>query len=116
MYAARHSRARPEAEIFGFGHLMPGWTVMDRLGEITTPTLVLAGRDDFVFPPEHQGQLAALIPDAHLSIIERAGHNPHDEQTAAVVATVRDFLASDDAPGPAVAPSGPASGKEQVTP
>lgn len=114
--AARHSRARPEAEIFGFGHLMPGWTVMDRLGEISAPTLVLAGRDDFVFPPEHQGQLAALIPDAQLSIIERAGHNPHDEQTAAVMATVRDFLASDDAPGPAVALSGPASGKEQVTP
>ena len=26
---------------------------------ITVPTLVMAGRDDFVFPPEHQAQLAA---------------------------------------------------------
>ena len=25
-------------------HLLPGWTVMDRLGEITVPTLVMAGR------------------------------------------------------------------------
>jgi proline iminopeptidase len=92
MVAARHSKPRPEAEIFGFGQLMKGWTVMDRLGEIRAPTLVMAGRDDFVFPPEHQGQLAAGIPHARLRIIERAGHNPHDERTAEVMAAVRDFI------------------------
>ena len=35
---------------------------MARLSDITAPTLVLAGRDDFVFPPEHQQELAAGIP------------------------------------------------------
>lgn len=93
--AERHSKPRPEAEIFGFGHLMKGWTVMDRLGEVSVPTLVMAGRDDFVFPPEHQGQLAAGIPGARLEIIERAGHNPHDEQTAEVMAAVRNFIGAD---------------------
>jgi len=93
--AERRSKARPEAQIFGFGRLMEGWTVMDRLGEIRVPTLVMAGRDDFVFPPEHQGQLAAAIPGARLEIIERAGHNPQDEQTAAVMKAVRDFLRAD---------------------
>jgi proline iminopeptidase len=73
-------RVRTEPEIFGFGQLTKGWTVMDRLSEIRVPTLVMAGRDDFVFPPEHQGQLAAGIPSARLEIIERAGHNPHDER------------------------------------
>jgi proline iminopeptidase len=92
VFAARHSKARPEAEIFGFGELMKDWSVMDRLGEIRMPTLVVAGRDDFIFPPEHQGQLATLIPDARLSIIEGAGHNPHDEQTAAVMRIVEEFL------------------------
>ncbi len=53
-----------------------------RLSEIKVPTLVMAGRDDFVFPPEHQGQLAAGIPNARLEIVERTGHNPHDEPTA----------------------------------
>jgi proline iminopeptidase len=95
MFAERRSKARPQAEIFGFGQLMKGWTVMDRLGEITVPTLVLAGRDDFLFPPEHQGQLAAGIPGARLEIIERAGHNPHDEQTAEVMAAVRNFIPTD---------------------
>lgn len=95
MFAERGSKARPQAEIFGFGQLTKGWTVMDRLGEISVPTLVLAGRDDFVFPPEHQGQLAAGIPGAQLEIIERAGHNPHDERTSEVMAAVRNFIPTD---------------------
>jgi pimeloyl-ACP methyl ester carboxylesterase len=74
------TKFRPEALIFADRHLLKGWTVMDRLGEITAPTLVMAGRDDFVFPPEHQRELAAGIPHARLQIIERAGHNPHSEQ------------------------------------
>ena len=67
---------------------------MDRLGEITVPTLVMAGRDDFVFPPEGQRELAAGIPDARLRIIERAGHNPHSEQPAEVMEAVSDFLSA----------------------
>src|SRR5512133_4336798 len=47
MVAERRSKARPEAGIFGLGQLMKGWTVMDRLGDIRVPTLVMAGRDDF---------------------------------------------------------------------
>ncbi len=43
-------------------------------------------------PPEHQSQLAAGIPGARLHIIERAGHNPHSEQTEDVMSAVRDFL------------------------
>jgi proline iminopeptidase len=97
MFAERRTKARPEAEIFGFGQLTKGWTVMDRLGEIRVPTLVMAGRDDFLFPPEHQGQLAAGIPNARLEIIERAGHNPHDERTADVMKAVTDFIPADSA-------------------
>ena len=94
MFAERRSKMRPEALIWAAPHQIKGWTVMDRLGEITVPTLVMAGRDDFVFPPEHQAQLAAGIPNARLQIIERAGHNPHDEQTAEVMAAIRDFMAA----------------------
>ncbi len=83
---------RPEALIFAGGQLLDGWTVMDRLGDITVPTLILAGRDDFIFPPEHQRQLAAAIPRARLQIIERAGHNPHAEQPAEVMQAVRSFI------------------------
>jgi pimeloyl-ACP methyl ester carboxylesterase len=86
------SKMRPEALIFAGRHLLNGWTVMDRLGDITVPTLILAGRDDFLFPPEHQRQLAAAIPNARLQIIERAGHNPHAEQPVEVMQAVRGFI------------------------
>lgn len=86
------SKIRPEAHIFARRHLLNGWKVMDRLGEITVPTLVMAGRDDFVFPPECQEELAAAIPNARLQVIERAGHNPHEEQPAEVMEAVRGFI------------------------
>jgi proline iminopeptidase len=89
------TRYRPQAFIFAGRHLLKGWTVMDRLGEITVPTLVMAGRDDFVFPPECQRELAAGIPHARLQIIDRAGHSPHSEGTAEVMAAVRHFLSAD---------------------
>jgi proline-specific peptidase len=85
-------KIRPEATIFGYSQLLKGWTVMDRLGEIQTPTLVLAGRYDFLFPPEHQAILADRLPNAELVLIERAGHNPHDEQSAEVIKVVKRFL------------------------
>lgn len=94
MHGEWHTRMRPEALIFAGRHLLRGWTVMDRLAEITVPTLVMAGRDDFVFPPECQRELAAGIPNARLQIIERAGHNPHDEQTAEVMRALTDFISA----------------------
>ncbi len=86
------TQTRPEALIFAGRHLLKGWTVMDRLGEINVPTLVLAGRDDFLFPPEHQVALASGITNACLRIIERAGHNAHSERPAEVVEAITDFI------------------------
>jgi proline iminopeptidase len=86
-------KMQPEALIFGYSQLLNGWTVMDRLREIEVPTLVMAGRDDFLFPPEHQVALAAGIPHAQLEFVERAGHNPQLERPAEVIALIRRFLA-----------------------
>ena len=91
------TKLQPEALIFAGRHLLDGWSVMDRLGEITAPTLVMAGRDDFQFPPEHQEELAARIPNAKLRIIERAGHNAHTEQADEVLHAVRSFVVGDAA-------------------
>ncbi len=88
------AKVRPEALIFGARHSLRGWTVMDRLGEITAPTLIVAGRDDFQFPPEHQEELAAGIPGARLKIIDQAGHNAHLERPDEVMGAVRTFMAT----------------------
>jgi len=95
------AQMRPEALIFG-GRMMRGWSVMDRLHEIRVPTLVIAGHDDFLFPPESQALLAAGIPNARLRIIERAGHNPQSERPTETLAAITDFLAIE--PGPTARP------------
>ena len=97
----RRMKMRPEAIIQAHRVLLDGWTVMDRLAEIHVPTLVMAGRDDFLFPPECQVELAAGIPDARLEIVERAGHNPQMERPAEVMRAVAGFLA----PAPSAAPA-----------
>jgi proline iminopeptidase len=87
------SRIRPEPFLFAGRSLLPGWSVVSRLGEIAAPTLVIAGRADFVFPPECQRELVSGIPGAELVLVDEAGHNPQDENPAEVMAALRPFLA-----------------------
>jgi proline-specific peptidase len=86
------TKLQPKTFIYSESHFLKGWTVKDRLGEIKVPALVMAGREDYIYPPEHEEELAAGIPNARLVFIERAGHNPHDEQPAETLKAVRDFL------------------------
>ena len=60
--------------------------VMDRLAEIETPTLVLAGGDD---RPEYTGAgqyLERKMPDAALVVLEGGGHSMHEDTHAVEVA------------------------------
>lgn len=91
---AWQTKFRGDTFTYASKHLVRGWSVVDRLAEISAPTLVIAGTYDFVFPPDCQKQLAAGIPGARLVPIEKAGHNPHMEQRDEVMAAVRSFLAS----------------------
>ncbi len=92
--AGRDLKMRPEAHVFGYGQLLQGWNVMNRLSEIRAPTLVMTGREDFLFPPEHEVELARGIPNAKLEIIECAGHEAPSEQPGQVTRAIRDFWAS----------------------
>jgi proline-specific peptidase len=86
------TKLQPEAMIFGETQVLRNWNVMDRLPEIHVPTMVLAGREDFIYPPESQEQLVAAIPNARLEFIDQAGHSPHLEQPGKVIGLIRDFL------------------------
>lgn len=66
--------------------------VMDRLGEIQQPTLVVAGSADQLTPVKYAHFLAEHIPDAHLAVIEGAGHMVTLERPAEVAKAVGDFL------------------------
>ena len=76
----------PEAETAAYD-------VTDRLGQITAPTLILAGRSDFVCPPSQAEILRRGIRGAELQVFEASGHMPYVEEPEATFATVRDWFA-----------------------
>lgn len=71
-----------------------GIDVEDRLGEVTQPALVLAGRHDRTCVPAAGEAIAAGIPRAELVVFEHSGHMAFAEESEAYVAAVRRFLQS----------------------
>jgi pimeloyl-ACP methyl ester carboxylesterase len=64
--------------------------VMDRLGKIRAPTLVVCGADDRMTPPRYSEHLASSIKRAELVVIPDAGHMvmlEKPKQTAAALAS-----------------------------
>ena len=59
---------------------------------LKVPTLVLCGREDKATPLELHEEIAALIPDAELAVIDHCGHLSTIEQPAAVNAAMRRWL------------------------
>jgi proline iminopeptidase len=88
----KRSKKNAEALIYGFKVLLKDWDIMDKLKKIQTPALVAAGRDDFIFPPEHQAVIADRLPNARLEIIEKAGHNAFEERPKEVANLVKNFV------------------------
>jgi pimeloyl-ACP methyl ester carboxylesterase len=54
--------------------------VRDRLPTLPTPSLVLAGTDDFILGPRHAMILAERISNVRLEVFERSGHFAHIEE------------------------------------
>lgn len=59
---------------FGPGGFMQQFDLRPELGRITAPTLILAGRHDFVCAPEFSEELHALISGSQLRIFENSAH------------------------------------------
>jgi len=65
---------------------------LDRLAEVSCPTLVLVGDQDLPFLRDSE-RMAATIPGAELVVIPNAGHSPQFENPAAWFAALDGFLA-----------------------
>ncbi|MFO1219792.1 MAG: alpha/beta fold hydrolase [Burkholderiaceae bacterium] len=65
-----------------------------RLRALKMPTLVLWGGRDRLIPLAVGRQMAAEVPGARLQVFDALGHVPHEEDPAATVAVVREFLAA----------------------
>jgi proline-specific peptidase len=76
------------------------WDIMDRLGEIRVPTLLVGGRYDEC-TPGHLADMHQRIPGSQLRTIEDASHLCFAEQPAEFTALANDFLDRTDRGSPA---------------
>jgi pimeloyl-ACP methyl ester carboxylesterase len=61
---------------------------------LTCPVLVLCGRHDVLTPPALHREMAALMPQADLVVVEDSGHMSPMEQPAAVTLAMRQWLSA----------------------
>ena len=78
--------------------LMADCNVAPRLGEIEVPTLVLAGRHDFICPPSQSERLHRGIAGSGMVVFEQSGHYPFVEEAEAFRNAVRGWLARGSRP------------------
>ena len=64
----------------------------DRLERITTPTLVLGGEQDALFDAEDLREMAAILPNGRLCIIEGTGHGAFEERRSEFTTAITSFL------------------------
>lgn len=81
---------------------LAAFDIRDRLGAITAPTLLVAGREDRATPPEHLREIADAVPGASLTELAGAAHLAPAERPEAVLTALRAHLGGDAARGIAV--------------
>ena len=84
-------RARP-AVLYGDFAACNRFDIMDRVGTIRVPTLVVCGGDDFMTPPKYAQFLAEKIEGARVEVIDNAGHMVMIEKPHEFNSRVMEFL------------------------
>lgn len=69
--------------------------ICDRLSEIQSPTLIIWGKQDRVFPVSHAAVAAQGIPGAKLHLFDRCGHLPYLEYPDEFNRAVLRFLSTE---------------------
>lgn len=75
-------------------HACNTFDVMDELGRIQAPVLVMIGEKDMITPPKYGRFLQEHISGARIASVPGAGHLSPIEQNQAVSHAIRDFLST----------------------
>jgi pimeloyl-ACP methyl ester carboxylesterase len=78
--------------IYGDYRACNEFDVIDRLGDITAPTLIISGTADQLTPPKYAAFMAEKIPHAKLVSVPDAGHMTMLEAESIVAREVEKFL------------------------
>lgn len=84
--------ATPPPVLWGDYYSCHHFDVMERLGQIALPCLVVSGERDRLTPPKYSQFLASRLPGAQLALVPRAGHMLHQEEPLAAAQVLRGFL------------------------
>ncbi len=82
----------PDAINEAFGGFLRSYNILDRLHNITAPTLVIAGRHDWICAPELSEEIARAIPNADLRIFENSGHAIAGDEREVLLDAIAGFL------------------------
>jgi L-proline amide hydrolase len=74
------------------------WTIVDRLGEIDVPLLLISGEHDEARPEVVQ-VIAERVPGARWELFETSSHTPHLEEPERFLRVVEAFLEEAETPG-----------------
>jgi len=96
--AAKLSRDRgtltPEAlnRAFAPGGFLRSYDLRPELARITAPTLILAGRHDWICPPEFSEEIHRLIPGSDLRIFEDSSHSIRGDEPEKLIDAISGFV------------------------
>lgn len=105
-YSRRHDPAAAQAvrgrsiyapeplnRAFGPGGVLRSFDLRPEVARIAVPTLILAGRHDWICPPEFSEEIHRLIPGSRLRIFEDSSHSIRADEPEALNAAIREFVA-----------------------
>ncbi|KAG5982271.1 hypothetical protein E4U55_002130 [Claviceps digitariae] len=81
-----------ETHNFAMSYNQPRFDLRSRLGEISTPTLILVGRHDFIAPVQFSEEIHGLMQNSQLTVFESSGHSPPMDEPEAFQNRVIGFL------------------------
>lgn len=105
LYARRHdpaaaaavrNRAEPSPEplnrAFGPNGFLRTFDLRADLQGITAPTLILAGRHDWICPPDFSEEIHRLIPGSSLRVFEDSSHSIRTDEPEALLDAIAGFV------------------------
>lgn len=78
---------------FAPGGFLQSYDLRPELPRIVAPTLVLAGRHDWICPPEFSEEIHRLLPGSELRIFEESSHSIRVDEPEAMLEAIAGFVA-----------------------
>jgi proline iminopeptidase len=82
----------PLNRAFGPDGFLRRFDLRSELAHITAPTLILAGRHDWICPPEFSEEIHRLIPGSDLRIFEESSHSIRVDEPQAMLDAIIGFV------------------------